>query len=90
MLNTIKSCLTAEGFANKGIEKLQIWTRNSLRQLMRSLHSEIQATNDPQSSSGRFLEEIRQNSVDQQFGFLFLWIKFIHLMQQGPKTSEQI
>ena len=47
MLTTIKHCLTKEGFKSQGIEKLQIWTRNSFRQVLRALNSEIQATNDP-------------------------------------------
>lgn len=58
--------------------------------MLRALNSEIQATNDPQSSSGRFLEEIRMNQTDQQFGFLFLWVKFIHQAQKANKTAHQI
>ena len=61
MLKTVKDCLMKEGYKSGGIKKIQIWTRNSFRQVLRSLNSEIQATNDPQSSSGRFLEEIRMN-----------------------------
>ena len=61
----------------QGLKTLLLMTKNSRQQINRALEAENEASQDPHASSGRFLEEVRQNTTDQTFGFLHYWASFM-------------
>jgi hypothetical protein len=52
-------------------------TKNSQQQIIRALAAKDEASHDPNTSAGRFLEEVMQNTADQTFAFLYYWASFM-------------
>lgn len=92
MLNRFSSYLIKSELQSptQGLKTLQLMTRNSLKQLNRALESEIEASQDPQASAGRFLDELRQNTTDQTLGFLHSWATFMLRAQQTTNPLDAL
>jgi hypothetical protein len=65
-------------------------TRNSQRQITRALVAENEASQDPHASSGRFLEEVNQNTTDQTLGFLYYWASFLLRATNGQNPLDAL